>query len=61
MAKKNNNNAEIRKVLIDKGIRHYEAATACGVTPYTFTHWLQVEMKPEKKAEVLKALEGIKV
>ena len=61
MAKKNNNNAEIRKVLIDKGIRHYEAATACGVTPCTFTHWLQVEMKPEKKAEVLKALEGIKV
>lgn len=60
MAKKNNNNAEIRKALIDKGIRHYEAAEACGVTIYTFSHWLQTEMKPEKKQEVLAALEGIK-
>lgn len=58
--KKNTANAEIRKVLVEKGIRHYEAAEACGVTLYTFSHWLQTEMKPEKKTEVLKAIKGIK-
>lgn len=60
MTTKNNANADIRKALIDKGIRHYEAAQACGVSLYTFSHWLQIEMKPEKKAEVLKIIEGIK-
>lgn len=60
MTTKNNANADIRKVLIDKGIRHYEAAQACGVSLYTFSHWLQIEMKPEKKAEVLKIIEGIR-
>ena len=57
---KNTANADIRKVLIDKGIRHYEAAEACGVSLYTFSHWLQTEMKPEKKTEVLRIIEGIK-
>lgn len=60
MTTKNTANADIRKVLIDKGIRHYEAAQACGVSLYTFSHWLQTEMKPEKKTEVLKIIEGIR-
>ena len=60
MRKKNTSNKEIRKVLAERGIRHYEAAEACGVTLYTFSHWLQVEMKPEKKAEVLKTIKGIR-
>ena len=61
MARKNTANADIRKVLIEKGIPHYIAAQACGVTVYTFSHWLQVEMKPEKKTEVLKAIRAIKI
>lgn len=60
MTTKNTANADIRKVLIDKGIRHYEAAQACGVSLYTFSHWLQTEMKPEKKTEVLNIIEGIR-
>lgn len=60
MTKKNTANADIRKILIDKGIRHYEAAEACGVSLYTFSHWLQIEMKPEKKTEVLRIIEGIR-
>ena len=59
MARKNTANADIRKVLTEKGIRHFEAATACGVSVYTFSHWLQVEMKPEKKREVLEAIQRI--
>lgn len=61
MAKKNTNNKEIRKALVEKGIRHYEAAEACGVTCYTFSHWLQTEMKPEKKKKIMAAIKGIKV
>lgn len=61
MRKKNTANTDIRKVLIEKGIRHYEAAEACGVTVYTFSHWLQTEMKPEKKKAVLHAIRAIKV
>lgn len=60
MKTKNNSNADIRKALIDRGIRHYEAAEACGVSVYTFTHWLQCEMKPEKKAAILEALNNLK-
>ena len=58
--KKNTANADIRKLLIEKGIRHYEAAQACGVTLYTFSHWLMVEMEPAKKTKVLQAIKGIK-
>lgn len=57
MAKKN---MEIREMLTKRGIHHYEAAEACGVTCYTFSHWLQTEMKPEKKREVIAAIKGIK-
>ena len=53
-------NAEIRKLLSDTGIKHYEAAEACGVTCYTFSHWLQTELKPEKRDRVLKAIRAIK-
>ena len=59
MRKKNNANADIRKLLVDRGIRHYEAAEACGVSLYSFSHWLQIEMAPEKKAQVIKAIESI--
>ena len=59
MTRKNTANADIRKVLFEKGIYHYEAAEACGVTVYTFSHWLQTEMKPEKKRKVLEAIQKI--
>ena len=60
MAGKNKCNAEIRNLLSKKGIRHYEAAAACGVSLYTFSHWLQIEMKPEKKKEIMKIIRGIR-
>ena len=58
MAKKN---TEIRQAIEKKRLRYYEVAEACGVSLYTFSHWLQIEMKPEKKAEVLKIIEGIRL
>lgn len=57
---KNNSNADVRKLLAEKGIKHYEAAQACNVSIYTFSHWLMTEMKPEKKKQVIAALEKIR-
>lgn len=54
------NNIEIRQAIEKKRLKYFEVAEACGVTSYTFSHWLQTEMKPEKKTEVLKVIEGIR-
>ena len=54
------NNMEIRQAIEKKRLKYYEVAEACGVSLYTFSHWLQTEMKPEKKTEVLKIIEGIR-
>ncbi len=56
----NTNNMEIRQAIEKKRLKYYEVAEACGVSLFTFSHWLQTEMKPEKKTEVLKAIKGIK-
>lgn len=53
-------NMEIRQAIEKKRLKYYEVAAALGVTPYTFSHWLQKEIKPEKKKEILKAIKGIK-
>ena len=54
-------NTEIRQAIEKKRLRYYEVAEACGVSLYTFSHWLQTEMKPEKKEKILKAIEGIEL
>jgi DNA-binding transcriptional regulator YiaG len=56
----NTNNMEIRQAIEKKRLKYYEVAEACGVSLFTFSHWLQTEMKPEKKTEVLRIIEGIK-
>ena len=54
-------NEEIRKEIEKRRLKYFEVAEACGVSQYTFSHWLQVELKPEQKARVIKAIKGIKV
>ena len=54
-------NMEIRELIEKRRLKFYEVADAMNVHPVTFSRWLQLEMKPEKKAEVIKAIEGIKV
>lgn len=55
------NNKEIREKIAKKRLKHYEVAQAIGITQYTFSHWLQTEMDPEKKSIVLKAIDSIKI
>lgn len=52
-------NKEIRELIQKKGIRHFEAAQACKVSQYTFSHWLQIELSPEKKKQVIQAIEKL--
>lgn len=54
-------NVEIRQAMIDKGVKNYEVAEKLGISQYTFSHWLQTEMPPQKKQTVLKAIKSIKV
>ncbi len=52
-------NMEIRNLILEKNLKHYEAATACGVSQFTFCHWLQVELPKEKKERILQAIEQL--
>lgn len=53
-------NAEIRQAIKNHGFKHYQVATACGVSIYTFCHWLQVELSDKKKQRILEVIEGMK-
>lgn len=49
-------NREIRVEILKKGLKHYEVAEACGVSTYTFSHWLQRELPIPKKQEILRII-----
>lgn len=49
-------NQEIRNEISKRRLRHFEVAEACGVSTYTFSHWLQRELPETKKNEILKVI-----
>lgn len=49
-------NTDIRAAIARAGLKHYEAAALCGVSLYTFSHWLAVEMSEAKKIRILKLI-----
>lgn len=53
-------NLEIRQAINKRRLKYYEVAAALGITQYTFSHWLQVEMSDDKREKVLKAIENYK-
>ena len=55
------NNLEVRQSIERKRLKYFEVAAALGINPATLSRWLQTEMTPERKKEVLKAIKGIKV
>lgn len=55
------NNVEVRQAITRKRLKYFEVAAALKVHPVTFSRWLQFELTPERKAEILKAIEGIKL
>lgn len=55
-----NNNIEVRQAIEKKRLRYFEVAQELGINPCTFSMWLRVELSPERKAQVLKAIKSIK-
>ena len=53
-------NLEIRQEIAKRRIKYYEAAKACNVSCYTFSHWLQTELPDKKKREIIKQIRTIK-
>lgn len=53
-------NIDIRMEIMKRGLKNYQVAELVGVTETTFSKWLRTELPPEKKQEILKAMESIK-
>ena len=53
-------NQDIREMIAKKRLHHYEVAAALGIHPNSLSRWLAIEMKPEKKEQVKKAIQSIK-
>ena len=54
--KKAQKNTDIRELIRQKGLKHYEVAELLNIGTYTFSHWLQRELSPEKKEEIINAI-----
>lgn len=50
-------NQAIRQLIATKRLKHYEVATALGVSEYTLCKWLRTELEPERKKRVIKAID----
>lgn len=52
-------NIDIRNLMDQKRVHHYEVAAVLGVDRTTFSRWLQKEMTPSKKEVVKSAIEKV--
>lgn len=53
-------NADIREAIRKAGLNNYEVANEMGITPITFSHWLQRELTQEQAQRVYAAIASIK-
>ena len=49
-------NEELRNRIKAAGLRQWQIATAIGVSEWTFTRWMRVELSEERKRIVLDAI-----
>lgn len=54
-------NMEIRELMRKRRIRHYEIAEKLGINETTFCRWLRKEFTPERKQQVIAAIESISI
>ena len=54
-------NIEIRQLIAKNRLRHYEVASACGISEYTFSHWLNRELTPERETQIREAINSLTV
>lgn len=53
-------NQDIREAIRKAGLANYEVANEMGITPITFSHWLQRELTQEQTQRVYAAIASIK-
>jgi predicted XRE-type DNA-binding protein len=52
-------NIDIRNLIAQKRLKHYEVAEALGVEDSTFSRWLYHELPEEKKKRIIEAINSI--
>lgn len=52
-------NIDIRLAIVNKRLKNYEVAAACGVSEFTFSRWLREELPQEKKKRILDVIESL--
>lgn len=52
-------NVEIRKAIADARLRHYEVASAIGISSFTLSVWLRTELTDERLERVQTALTSL--
>lgn len=52
-------NMEIRNMLFQCNLKHWEIADRLGVSATTFSRWLRTELPPTKKREIIEAIEKL--
>ena len=52
-------NKDIRALILEKELNHYEVAEKLGITAFTFSVWLREELNEEKKKKTLKAIKDL--
>lgn len=52
-------NLEIRMMIQNNRLYHYEVAAKLGVSEYTLCRWLREELSDEKKGKILEAINSI--
>lgn len=55
------NNMEVRQAIDKKRLKYFEVAAALHINPATLSRWLQCELSPERKREILKVIHDIKI
>ena len=50
-------NTEIREAIKKARVKHWEVASALGISEYTLVRWLRFPLSEERRAAILKAIE----
>lgn len=53
-------NVDIRTMILQNGLKHYEVANEIGVSDSTFCRRLRSELPQKQKKEIIEAIERIK-
>ena len=52
-------NADIREMLRNLRIFHYEIAAQLGINEFTFSRWLRTQLSDERRQQILSAIDCV--